>query len=47
MYSVSKAVTYNLYDLFVNGIHVLRDSKLNIDEFIRTRVKPLGLVSGD
>ena len=45
MYEVKKAITLNMYDLFVNGIHVLRESKSNVEEFIVNKVKPLGLVT--
>lgn len=43
MYTVKKAVTMRKYDLFVNGIHVLRDTKAEVNKFIETNVKPLGL----
>ena len=44
MYHVKKAICLRSYDLFVNGILVLRDSKANIELFINNKVKPLGLL---
>jgi hypothetical protein len=43
MYEIKKAVTMNSYDLIVNGIHVLRDSKQAVEDFVEGKVKPLGL----
>lgn len=43
MYELKKAVTMPVWDLFVNGIHVLRESKDVVEDFIETKVKPLGL----
>ena len=45
MYEVKRAVSISMYDLYVNGIHVLRDSKWKVEEFVRLKVKPLGLIS--
>ena len=44
MYEVKKAVSISMYDLYVNGVHVLRDKKWKIEEFVRLKVKPLGLI---
>jgi len=43
MYEIKKAVTMDSYDLIVNGIHVLRDSKQAVQAFVKEKVKPLGL----
>lgn len=31
------------YDLFVNGIHVLRDDRQTVHDFVKDNVEPLGL----
>jgi len=43
MYQIKKALTMQSYDLFVNGILILRDKKHIVNEFVRKNVKPLGL----
>jgi hypothetical protein len=44
MYSIKRAVSIRAYDLYVNGIHVLRGKKYEIEQFVESNVKPLGLV---
>lgn len=46
MYSIKKAVCLRMYDLYVNGIMVMRGKKWEVEDFIRSKVKPLGLVEG-
>lgn len=43
MYKIKKAVSSRQYDLFVNGIHVMRDTKQAVNTFVNSHVKPLGL----
>jgi len=35
MYEIKKAATMRKYDLFVNGIHVLRDDRQTVHDFVK------------